>query len=187
MPRFSARMLTRLTGRFRLPCRRFRNDEKGATAVEFSIVALPFFALIFAVIETSLVFFASQTLETAVGDASRLVLTGQAQKQSLDKEQFKSAVCSRISALFDCQGGVLVDVQCHSSFAGADVSRPVDADGNLKTEFSFCPGEPGEIVVVRGIYLWPVWVKLLGFNLADMPNGKRLLVATSVFRNEPYK
>lgn len=187
MPRYTARMLTRKTAWFRLPLRRFRDDKKGATAVEFSIVALPFFALIFAVIETALVFFASQTLETAVADASRLVLTGQAQKQGLDKDQFKNALCSRISGLFNCQAGVHVDVQCHSSFSGVDLSKPVDNDGNLKTDLAFCPGDPGEIVVVRGIYEWPVWVKLLGFNLADMSNGKRLLVATSTFRNEPYK
>ena len=27
---------------------------------------------------------------------------------------------------------------------------------------------------------------LLGFNLADMAGGKRLIIATATFRNEPY-
>ncbi len=37
---------------------RYRRDSKGATAIEFAFVALPFFALLFAIIETALVFFA---------------------------------------------------------------------------------------------------------------------------------
>ena len=28
---------------------------------------------------------------------------------------------------------------------------------------------------------------LLGFNLADMSGGKRLIIATAAFRNEPYQ
>ena len=59
--------------------RRFRSNRRGSVAVEFSLIALPFFALLFAIIETALVFFASQVLETAVQDSSRLILTGQAQ------------------------------------------------------------------------------------------------------------
>ena len=48
------------------------------------------------------------------------------------------------------------------------------------------PGGPCEIVVVRLIYQYPIYLAFLGFNLADMSGNKRLLVATSVFRNEPY-
>ncbi len=40
--------------------------------------------------------------------------------------------------------------------------------------------------MVRLIYQFPVYVSLMGFDLADMAGNKRLLVATSVFRNEPY-
>ena len=36
------------------------------------------------------------------------------------------------------------------------------------------------------MYQWPVYVSLLGFNLSDMAGGKRLLMATAAFRNEPY-
>ena len=40
--------------------------------------------------------------------------------------------------------------------------------------------------MVRLFYQWPVYVSLLGFNLPNMIGGKRLLVATAAFRNEPY-
>jgi hypothetical protein len=47
-------------------------------------------------------------------------------------------------------------------------------------------GGPGDIVVVQLYYKWPIYVSLLSDNLANL-GGDRLLVATSVFRNEPYQ
>jgi len=189
MPKRYAHRLARLLAGLPWPrsLRRFRRDKKGATAVEFGLIAAPFLALLIAIIETALVFFASHTLETAVGDASRLIKTGQAQTQKLSQQQFKDAVCSRISGLFDCQGGVLVDVRCYSGFGGAELTPPLDEQGNIQITAGFCPGQAGEIVVVRAMYPWPVRLSLLGFNLSNMAGGKRLLMATSTFRNEPFE
>jgi Flp pilus assembly protein TadG len=167
--------------------RRFARGEDGAAAVEFAMVAAPFLALMFAIMETALVFFASQTLETAVADSARLIMTGQAQTQSFTAAQFKSAVCAKIGGLFDCQGGLQIDVKTYSSFGSVDNSKPLDANGNLKTNFGYQPGGPGEIVVVRLMYQWPVYASLLGFNLGDMAGNKRLVMATAAFRNEPYQ
>ena len=52
--------------------------------------------------------------------------------------------------------------------------------------FGYQPGGPGSIVVVRLMYQWPVYVSLLGLNLADSAGSKRLLISTVAFRNEPY-
>ena len=41
-------------------------------------------------------------------------------------------------------------------------------------------------MVVSLYYQWPIYVSMLGNNLSNLNGGKRLLVATSVFRNEPY-
>jgi len=43
---------------------RFRRSRRGSVAVEFALVAPLFFALLFAIIETAIVFFAGQVLET---------------------------------------------------------------------------------------------------------------------------
>jgi Flp pilus assembly protein TadG len=166
--------------------RRLLRQEEGATAVEFGIVAAPFLALVFAIMETGIIFFAGQTLETAAADSSRLIMTGQAQSKNLTGATFKTEVCNRIYALFDCNTGMKVDVRTFTSFATATASRPVDAQGNFVDNFTYSPGAPGDIVVVRLMYQWPVYVSLLGFNLADISGGKRLLMATSVFRNEPF-
>jgi Flp pilus assembly protein TadG len=157
--------------------------EDGSTAVEFGLLALPFFALMFAIIETALVFFAGQTLETATADASRLIMTGQAQTQNFDQAKFKESVCSRIYGLFDCANGIKIDVRTAANFSSADLKKPLDANGNLVDNFTFSPGNAGDIVVVRVMYQWPIYVALL----SDMAGGKRLLMATAAFRNEPYQ
>jgi Flp pilus assembly protein TadG len=166
--------------------RRLVRQQDGAAAVEFGLVAAPFLALVFAIMETAIVFFAGQALETAVADSGRLIMTGQAQTQGMTQAQFKDAVCAKIYGLFDCQNGVTVDVKKFSSFQSVTMPNPVDANGNFQNNFTYDPGKQGDIVVVRLFYQYPVYVSLLGFNLSNINGGKRLLAATSAFRNEPY-
>ena len=165
---------------------RFRRQEDGAALIEFVFVSGPFLLLVFAIMETAGVFFAGQALETATADSARLILTGQAQTQGFSQAQFKTAVCGKVYALFDCASGVYVDVKKYSSFSSIPAAaKPIDANGNLIKNFTYDPGGPGCIVVVRLLYEWPVYLSL-GLNLADLAGNKRLLVATSAFRTEPY-
>jgi Flp pilus assembly protein TadG len=165
--------------------RRLVRQQGGAVAVEFGLVAEPFLALVFAIMETAIIFFAGQALETAVADSSRLIMTGQAQNASYTASSFKTAVCAKIFGLFDCQNGVYVDVQKFSSFASVTNTSPV-SNGTFTPPNNYNPGGPGDIVMVRLFYQWPVYVSLLGFNLSNLNGGKRLLAATAAFRNEPY-
>jgi Flp pilus assembly protein TadG len=162
-------------------------QQDGASTVEFALIAAPFLALLFAIMETAVVFFAGQALETAASDSARLIMTGQAQTQGYSQTQFKNAVCGKIFGLFNCAGGLYVDVKTYTSFATINNSQPIDANGNLQTgAFGYQPGGPGDIVVVRLMYQWPVYVSLLGLNLSDLSGSKRLLMSTVAFRNEPY-
>jgi Flp pilus assembly protein TadG len=166
--------------------RRLVRQQEGATAVEFALVAAPFLALVFAIMETAIVFFAGQALETAVADSSRLIMTGQAQSQGLDQAGFKNAVCAKIYGLFDCQNGVYVDVKKFTSFANVTMDSPIDGNKDFKPNFTYQPGAACEIVVVRLFYQYPVYVSLLGFSMSNVNGGKRLLAATAAFRNEPF-
>jgi Flp pilus assembly protein TadG len=166
---------------------RFGRRQDGAAAVEFGLIVTPFLALVFAIIQTAIVFFAGQVLETAAADSARLIMTGQAQTQGLTQDTFKNAVCSKIYGLFDCANSVYVDVKTYTSFSSINLSLPLDSNGNLVNNFTYQPGGPGDIVVVRLYYQWPVYVSLLGFSLSNMSGSNRLMVATAAFRNEPYQ
>jgi len=182
-PKISARAVRLL--RSPLP-RRFVSQRKASTTVEFGLLAAPFVALIFAILQTAILFFAGQSLETATATAARLILTGQAQTQGWTAAQFKSQVCDVITGLFNCQNGVYVDVETYSSFAAVGLGMPV-SNGVLNTSsLGYNPGGPGDIVVVRLYYQYPVYVNLLDFNLSNLNGGLNLLAATAVFKNEPY-
>jgi Flp pilus assembly protein TadG len=161
----------------------------GATAVEFGLVAAPLLALILAIIQVGLIIYASHSLQTAAAAASRLILTGQVQTQNMQQGDFVQAVCGDASSLFACSG-LMVDVQSSSSFPCTAPSLPsltYDAQGNVTNAWGFNPGGPGDIVVMRLMYRWPVFLGPLGLNLSNLGNGYRLLMATSAFKNEPYK
>jgi Flp pilus assembly protein TadG len=165
--------------------RRLVRQQDGAAAVEFALVAAPFLALVFAIMETAIVFFAGQALETAAADSARLIMTGQAQTQGLDQAGFKNAVCAKIYGLFDCQNGVYIDVKKFTSFSNVSMGAPIDANGNYQN-LTYQPGGACDIVVVRLFYQYPVYVSLLGFSMSNVTGGKRLLAATAAFRNEPF-
>jgi Flp pilus assembly protein TadG len=165
--------------------RRFRRSRRGSAAVEFALVAPVFFALLFAIIETAIVFFAGQVLETITQNSARMVMTGQAQTAGYTQAQFQTYVCGQIPALFTC-GNVYVDVESYSQFSNVTINNQIDSSGNFINNMQYSPGGPGDIVVVRLFYQWPLFVTGLGYNIANLSGSKRLLTATAAFRNEPY-
>jgi Flp pilus assembly protein TadG len=167
----------------------FARREDGAAALEFALVAAPFIALMLAGLQTALAMFAGQVLESAVADSSRELLTGAAQNAGLSQSGFATAVCNKVQALFNCSK-LMIDVQTASSFAAANTSSPTltfDAHGNVTNSWSYNPGNPGDIVVMRVMYQWPVFLGPLGMGLANEGNGNLLLIATATFKNEPYQ
>jgi Flp pilus assembly protein TadG len=166
--------------------RRFRRNRRGSAAVEFALVAPVFFALLFAIIETAIVFFASQVLETVTQDSARMIMTGQAQTGGYTQAQFKTYVCSKVSVLFDCVNGIYVDVKSYPGFSSVSINDPIDASKNFVPPNNYSAGGPGDIVVVRLFYRWPLFVTGLGYDISNLSGSKRLLSATAAFRNEPY-
>jgi Flp pilus assembly protein TadG len=166
--------------------RRFRRNRGGSAAVEFALVAPMFFALLFAIIETALMFFASQVLETVTQDSARQIMTGQAQNASMTQAQFKTLVCSKVVALFDCVNGISIDVQSYPQFGSVNVANPIDASKNFTNPSNFNPGIAGDIVVVRVFYQWPILVTRFGYDISNLSGSKRLLTATAAFQNEPF-
>jgi len=167
---------------------RFRHDTNGATAVEFALVAVPFIAIMFAIVETALTFFAQQAMETAVQNAARLIRTGQAQKAGMTPFEFKGKICTQIEIMFNCMSGLSMDVRKYPTFDSINLSKPINDDGELVTDdFDYEPGKGGDIVVVRAYYKWPVLINFLGMNnYGDLAGGTHLIATTAAFKNEPF-
>lgn len=175
------------TKRRRNRCAAFARDRRGATVVEFALVAAPFLALIIALIQTFLVFFAQQMLESVVSQSARLVMTGQVQSAQMTQAVFKQKVCDQIVILFNCSG-LMVDMQVATSWTSANTGMPTltyDGSGKVSNVWQYNPGDAGDIVVLRVMYEWPVVLGPLGFNLSNLSNGNRLIMSSAAFQNEP--
>jgi hypothetical protein len=114
-----------------------------------------------------------------------MIMTGQAQTAGYTQAQFQTYVCGQIPALFTCSS-VYVDVESYSQFSGVTINSQIDGSNNFINNMQYSPGGPGDIVVVRLFYQWPLIVTGLGYNIANLSGSKRLLTATAAFRNEPY-
>jgi Flp pilus assembly protein TadG len=185
--------LARGAKRFR-SSKHFALCQKGATAIEFALIAAPFMALLVALFETALVFFAARVLDEVTEEASRYILTGQAQQANMTQAGFQTYLCTStdtaalVSALFNCNN-LMINVESYSAFSSASTATPTltyNANGSVSNTWSYSPGSAGSIVVVQVMYQWPIILGPLAFNLSNLSNGDRLLISTAVFKSEPY-
>ncbi|WP_404400052.1 TadE/TadG family type IV pilus assembly protein [Pelagibacterium halotolerans] len=164
--------------------RRFGAARSGATAVEFAILGPIFFALIGATMETAVVYFAGQALDSAIHESSRRVRTGEA--VSMDADTFRTEVCDRLYGMFDCDA-IHLTVTPIDDFADYSASNPMDPEsGEMNGAEVFDTGDGGSVMKVEAYYKWPTILNIPGLMVGLTPDGKRLLSATRVFRNEPF-
>lgn len=163
--------------------RGFAGNEDGAAAIEFALLAFPFFLLIFAVIESCVAFAAQQLLSNATTEVGRQFRTGQIKViDNVDEAMVKDMVCKRIRILTadDCPG-LEVDLQQFDTFQEAANKAPLDPDGNIATAIDL--GESSTKNMLRTYYRWPVLTNRLA---ATLPDGKMLLFAADIWQNEPF-
>lgn len=166
----------------------FVRTQRGATAVEFALIAPPFLALLIAILEVTLFLFAQQVLQNAAVEAGRLFMTGQAQNAGTSQSQFQTEVCPMVSALFTCSS-LMVNVQTYASATGASASAPTltfNGQGKVTNTWAYSPGTPGQLMVVQLIYLWPIVSGPFGYVLPNLLNNQTPIMGVSAFRVEPY-
>lgn len=175
---------------------RFRRSDGGATAVEFGLLAVPFFSLMFAIMEVALVFWSGQVLETATATAARQIYTGQFQtnpSNNLPKQtstdlqtNFKTILCANVAALFDCPSSVFVDIRNISSNSAA-ATPPVMANGTFNSsQFGYQTIAAGQTALVTAALEYKTVFKTVT-GTPGLASGNRILMATAIFQVEPYQ
>ena len=169
-------------------CARWRSDDRGVTAVEFAMLIVPFMAVFMAILETSLFIFSQQSMQTAVENAHRIIMTGQAQGLNQSPTEaanaFKSALCQNMISVIDCPSMVKVDVKVG---APQPPSAYLDANGGFDdTKFGYNPGGRDAIVTVTAMAAYPLFMPSLLPQMVNSPGGKRLMQASYAFKNEPF-
>lgn len=174
--------------RRRLRAQRWVRSERGAVAVEFAIVALPFLFIIFSIFELALILLIFTTLENGLGSAARSIRTGALQTAgNATATTFRTTICGNLGWLqADCNAKLQVDVRTLSQFTNPTMPDPYATGTFDSTQTTFSLGAQGSIVLVRAWYPWPLILPSMNAALSRSNNGIALIQATTTFKNEPY-
>ena len=162
--------------------------QRGAAAVEFALIAIPFFFIIMGLLEVCLIFIMSTVIQASITDSSRQLRTGQAQSSGFTANDFRTEICSHFFGLMGCDEKLHVDVQTITDFSLADLSSPVgEGDDEFDDSgFVYDPGGREDIVLVRVFYEWDLITPMITAPLVNLGDGIHVIQVNAVFRNEPF-
>lgn len=174
--------------------RRYCKNREGTAAIEFAILAIPFFMLLFAILELAIVFFINSTLNHAVSEAGRQIRTGNFQACGT-QDSFKQLVCTNMSGLGNCEKRLRIDVVSDSNFGSITMPVPADPPAEDPTDPTAEDIPNGDWVntgasapvVIRGLYYHKLVLPPQLTRLENLDGrGIRVLSATTAFKNEPF-
>ncbi|WP_295558981.1 TadE/TadG family type IV pilus assembly protein [uncultured Hyphomicrobium sp.] len=183
-----------------LQVRRFRADVRGVTAIEFGMVAAPFFIFLMGIMTLGTQYLTSHFLEYGAEVAARKLRTGEAQKAGLTLAQFRTLYCNSVGFMVDCDAHLLkIHINSSQRFAdlpqvncmtsGGDLAEPPGNPGdNIRTR----AGDASNAVKVNICYDWQVgvafWKTLWAVLNPDHAVADKLVLSTATaFRSEPYE
>ncbi|HLA02465.1 MAG TPA: TadE/TadG family type IV pilus assembly protein [Aestuariivirga sp.] len=171
--------------------RRFAKSDSGATAVEFSLVAFPFFMLMGCICETGIMLFTEYSIQAGVQEAAREIRTGQAQTAGLSAAGFKSKICEITGIVIDCESDLTVYVRPANTFTSLASVLPTYMNVGAKPDgtpnpTSYDCGGPSQAAGVIATYDWDFTMPFMTF-LGNINGGeKRRLYGLAIFQNEPF-
>jgi len=187
--------------------RRLGNDQAGAAAVEFSIVAIPFLFLVCVAIELALILIMRSCLSSALAVAAQevrvgtVIATGVSNTTSsgsdLDVADFEQLICNNIFLVSTttCAQQIQVDVRTLSSYNSSSSLNPFSGQTFNANGLCFYSGQAGAIVEVTAYYFWPVpsipLISMLS-TTTSITSGSGTtsgawfaLTSTEIFKSEP--
>jgi Flp pilus assembly protein TadG len=187
---------------------RFARNTRGAAALEFAMIALPLFTMILAVMELALVLLISISLEDAASTMARQIRVGTitapgsstttSTTAAPNLAAFKQDLCNYILLVPStaCTNQIQVDIQPFSNFSGITLLSPISGQTFTSSGLCYGSGVPGQVVLMRVYYLWPLLTPFLLNGLENVTTytnssgssgtGRWAAVsATEVFVNEP--
>ncbi|MGN7439169.1 MAG: TadE/TadG family type IV pilus assembly protein [Alcanivorax sp.] len=164
--------------------RKYKKNRDGATAIEFSMLFMPYLLISLGIIELSLMYLSASLVEGATDSAARLIKTGKIQQTNGDPQQmFRDALCDFATVLVDCED-FIIEVTTIDSY-GDYSAATFDSNGDLIPQ-GFDPGASNDRVVIRVAYRYQMITPIVG-PLLNGPGGSTLFMSTIVMQSEPYE
>jgi Flp pilus assembly protein TadG len=166
--------------------RRWLKAKDGSTAIEFSMLFMPYLMMSLAILEMSMMYASASLLEGATTQAARLIRTGQIQQSGTPDPEgmFRTELCELAAILMACDD-IQIEVMPMASYDDfEDMGPQFDEDGNLISS-GFSAGGSDDRVLVRVAYRYQMMTPFIGQLLAG-PSAERLFMSTIVLQSEPY-
>lgn len=146
--------------------------QSGATLVEMAIIAPVFLLVLVAIIELSMMFFATLTMQYAVREGARFAVTGRSSESATGTQQRYATVIAKIK---DNSLGMYDRTSPQISVNGTKYSTSAYNNGMF--------GAPGDIVVIQLDCSWPVTTPMLS---SFFTNGVYRFAVAATMRNEIF-
>lgn len=166
-------------------------QEDGVVAVEFALLAIPYFLFIFGIMEVSFLFLNGALLESAIMNAARKVVTGEMHSSGEGEKElalkFRANLCSEMVLTRECEKKIVIDAydvskdfDGFSGFAKNPPAPPTDPDNP-----PFDIGQGGSMIVMRATYTYTMFTPFVGHLVAgaDMQLN---FTSTVALQNEPF-
>jgi Flp pilus assembly protein TadG len=177
---------------------RFLRERKGAAAIEFAILVIPFLVIVCASIETFVAFTGEQILANATQSMARKIRTGML-PSNMSETDFRKAFCGEMTAMISCSATeaaqaskLVIDVRSYTSFSDIPIAIPRKGTDLDTSGFGYHPGGPGSINLIRAYYRWTVVTDLVRPFITNLrPAGSSLpndylMASTAAFMSENY-
>ncbi|MBJ6132584.1 pilus assembly protein [Ochrobactrum sp. Q0168] len=168
--------------------RLFGRARDGATAIEFTLLIIPFLLIVFSTIETGMNFTARQVLWNATQNVARQIQTGQVRGSDLTDTRIRTMLCDQIQFMVKtgCEG-LTFNLGTYSGFASVPTTGILTDEGDLaRTGISGTNGT-STINQLNVLYRWPVLTNILYMiDSADAKRGTMPLFSTLTWQNEPF-
>jgi len=165
--------------------RAFTKDRKGSAAIEFAILALPFFVVIFAIAEIAVMYFVDSGLDAALHKTVRQVRVGVAKSGAWDSNKFKDVLCSELAYSFGCATKIKVRATVITDMSSVTRVSGINS-GSLNVTEDFNLGDSGSYVLVQAFLPWDPTFKLYAISSDRLSDGSYVLGAAELIKNEPF-
>jgi Flp pilus assembly protein TadG len=171
---------------------RFLRDRRGATAIEFAILSVPFALLVFAILESCIAFAGQEVMANITDDVARKLRTGQLRATDVAGTNLRDMICTKLEIIVsqDCPNQLLVDLRQYTTFADAATAAfkiqngdVVLTKGTATQSFAVTAGGAESRNMLRVFYKWPIMTDLLA---QSMGGNKTLHFASVTWQNEPF-
>jgi Flp pilus assembly protein TadG len=153
-------------------------NNKGQTMVEFALIGILLFGLVFAVIDFGTMLYVNLTMQHAVREGARYAITG-----SSDGSCGGTIRSCAVAKIRNSSVGLCDKNPCNITFYTLQSGSPVPLPTDPNDPGSSVVGGPSELIMVRVAYSWPLMTPIVK---PFFPDGKYSFTVGATMQTEPF-